>query len=188
VQRIFKCFLIAIGAAFLAPIVSLLILIVVLDLIEFQPERSRINRLLAEASQSEREPPSSLNSVLSVTHTVNQIANFSVKAVRNPLQNRRYLSDSLGWHPSQILWWCFMRMHYNNDERLALFLSKARMGDVIGFESASMKMFSKPLGFVSLEQAATLLVVSKAPHAFLGNPIRLQNSVTELLKKVQDLK
>lgn len=76
-------------------------------------------------------------------------------------------------------------VHLTNNEMLALFVSRAGMGEgTRGFSQASAKYLGMPLENVTPEQAARLVAISHAPTAYIDSPERLQQATQRLLRKV----
>jgi len=156
------------------------------DLIAFQPRVSEIKRLLEQATPEERAPSATLSSVVQVIHTQRVGAQVARLLLRE-LDATPRSGGVAKWHLTHMAWWALVELHLSESEQTTLYLSHSIMGQgVRGFSAASHAHFNSPLHSLSLEQAATLAVISRGPSAYTGNPERLSRHRQSVLQRVQD--
>ena len=85
------------------------------------------------------------------------------------------------------LWGGLVKLHLSESEQTTLFLALSPMGhNVQGFSKASTAVVGVPLSAVSLEQAARLVTVGKAPSIYLNNPERLARHSEALAQRAKN--
>jgi hypothetical protein len=154
------------------------------DLVAFQPYRSEINKLVACAEPAEKSPPELLKRVLRAAHG-ESLSPLVARQLLFELKPSRSIGGMLGWHGTNILWSGLVQIHLSNSEQTTLFMSLSYMGEnPRGFALAAPRIVGVPLADVSLEQAAVLVTVAKAPQSYLSNPERLRKGVERTLTRL----
>jgi Transglycosylase len=170
------------AALLAAPFVAL----AAFDIAVFQPRMPEIRSFLAQAAPEERSPPPSLLRVVRASHP----HHFSGQVARLLVQKlNAYPTEGgmLRWHATGGAWWTMVALHLSEQEQVTLFLALSFMRNgVSGFANAAPKLVGTPLDSVSLEQAARLVVIAKAPTHFLDNPERLARLSAELAARARD--
>ena len=156
------------------------------DVVVFQPRVSDIRGLLAAAATEEKSPPDSIRRVLRVSYS----DHFSPHVARLLMQelHAEPAGGGMLWrHLSGALWAGLVKLHLSEPEQITLFLALSYMGnDVKGFSKASTAVVGVPLSAVSLEQAARLVTVGKAPAIYLKSPERLQRQSEALAQRAKN--
>jgi hypothetical protein len=156
------------------------------DLIAFQPRMPDIRRLLAQAAPEENAPPESIRKVVRVSYP----EHFSSHVARLLLQELNAVPTEGGmlcWHLAGIAWWALVGLHLSEPEQITLFLALSPMGNNMkGFAKASTAVVGVPLSAVSLEQAAHLVTIGKAPSYYLSNPEQLARHSQALVQRAKN--
>lgn len=168
----------------LAALLGLLLLaLAAYDVWVFQPYRPDIDKFIARAGASETQPPVSLQRVLDAAYG-DRLSGLVARQVLLELGVTAGESK-LGGHATSALWALLLEVHLSAAQRTTLFLSLSYLGkEQRGFEFASTRIVGVPLAQVSVEQAATLVTVGKAPNSYLTNPDRLAQSARRLSELV----
>ncbi len=151
------------------------------DLLVFQPRMGEIEQRIAQATEDERAPPESLKALMI----------FSSRGVLSGYVTRRLImqlpvayAGTLDWHVTNLLWEGLVALHLNEEEKVTLWLTDADMGALgRGFSQAAEAYFDKPLGALSLEEQATLIVLVRGPSHYLQHPERLASRRGQLLNR-----
>jgi transglycosylase-like protein len=138
------------------------------DLLYFQPQRPQISQLIASATDEERNPPETILRLVRVD-SGDRIALAAywvmVGDPTNPTNIQPMSVDV--WHMRGLLWWTCVWLHLSEREQIALIVSRANMGrGMRGYSAASQALFNRPLALLSLEEAATLMVIPRCPNCF----------------------
>lgn len=155
------------------------------DLAVFQPRYPAIRHLIETAAPDERTPSPQVSRAIHALPSLNLSAYVS----RLLLQKFDFpKSESpIRWHLSGALWWALVALHLSENEQLTLLLSLSYMGNsTSGFSAAAQAIFHAPLNSLTLEQAAKLAVISKAPSAYLESPERLARVHAALMSRLQN--
>jgi hypothetical protein len=156
------------------------------DLVAFQPRVTEIKRLLAQATPEERTPPATVARVVQVAHD-QRLGVHVARLLLHELDATPLSGGMARWHLTHLAWWALVELHLSQSEQTTLYLSRSSMGHgTRGFSAASIALFSGPLHSLSLEQAATLAVVSRSPSAYAGNPERLARHRQLVLQRLQN--
>ena len=143
------------------------------DLTTFQPRIPDIGRLLAEAAPEEKAPPDSIRRVLRASYP-EHFSGLVAKLLLHELNAVPTDGNMLRWHLTGAAWWALVQLHLTEAEQMTLFLALSPMGNnTKGFAEVSTAVVGVPLNAVSLEQAARLVTIGKAPSLYLSNPERL---------------
>ncbi len=177
-----KVLLSLIVALVLAPFVAF----AAYDVIAFQPRVPDIRRLLAAAAPEEKSPPDSIRRVLRVSYP-DHFNSHVAKLLLQELNAAPTGGGMLRWHTTGALWAGLVKLHLSEPEQTTLFLVLSPMGnDVQGFSKASTAVVGVPLSAVSLEQAARLVTVGKAPSIYLNDPERLARQSQALAQRAKN--
>jgi hypothetical protein len=156
-------------------------LLIAIDLSIYQPHRAQVQQILADAAPAERNPPQAVLRVIKAS-SIN-VGALAARTLVRKFEESPPHRGMLQWHAVNLAWWLCAALHLSEKEQPAVYLSLAPMGKGIeGFSNASTAIVGVPLGKVTLEQAATLLAVSKSP-ASLEQPDRLARQAAALLQR-----
>jgi len=184
-RRVLKALAWLLAVLLLAPVIAF----AAYDLIEFQPHRAEIQRLIDEAAPAEKSPPAVLRQVVHAAHP-DATSSLSGSAVRLLRVRLDFASDTRTLHRQmkETLWWALVTLHCSEQEQSTLYLSLSYMGnDTYGFSKAAPALVGVPLADVSLEQAARLVAVTRAPSSYLRNPERWARASEVLLARAKAL-
>lgn len=155
------------------------------DLTVVQARMPEVRALLTQAAPEEASPPEALLKVIRALR-VNRSAHVARLLMRRlgvyPHQRRM-----LWQHASEAAWCVLLGLHLRESEVTALFLSQSYMSNTTtGFAAAAPGIVGVQLSEVSLEQAARLLIVARAPGYHLDNPDRLRPAAAALASHARD--
>lgn len=179
------------GAKVLARLILTLVLVSLVsfaayDAIVFQPRVPDIRRLLAAAAADEQSPPDSILKVLRTSYPDHLSAHVA-RLLQRELAAERTERGMTRWHMEAILWAGLVNLHLIESEQVTLFLALSPMGDKVrGFSRASMGVVGVPLGAVSVDQAARLVTLCKAPSVYLKDPDRLARQAEALARRANN--
>lgn len=169
----------------LASVLSPIIALATFDVAVFQPRMPEIRRLLADASPPEISPSGPLVKVIRASR-INLSAHIS-RLLMQQFDAYPQQSGIIAHHSVGLAWWFLVILHLPESELITLFLSQSHMGNnTTGFATAAPTVVGVPLGEVSVEQAARLVVVARAPSYYLGNPDRLARASDVLASRARD--
>jgi hypothetical protein len=156
------------------------------DVVAFQPRTAEIRRLVAAAAPEEKSPPASIRRVLRVSYP-NQLSSHVARLLLEELDAEPIGRSMLWWHTRRAVWTGLVDLHLSMSDQTTLFLTLSPMGNnVRGFSKASTAVVGVPLSTVSVEQAARLVTVGKAPSMYLNNPERLTQQSEALAQRVKN--
>jgi len=181
-RRALKILLWPVLALVLAPFVAF----AAYDVVVFQPRVSDIRGLLAAAAPAEKSPPDSIRRVLRASYS-DHFGSHVARLLMQELNAEPAGGGMLWWHLSGALWGGLVKLHLSESEQITLFLALSYMGgDVKGFSKASTALVGVPLGAVSVDQAARLVTVGKAPAIYLKSPERLRRQSEALAQRAKN--
>jgi hypothetical protein len=170
----------------LALVAAPIVWFVAYDVIAFQPRTAEIRRLVAAAAPEEKSPPDSIRRVLRVSYP-NQLSSHVARLLLEELDAEPMGSSMLWWHARRAAWTGLVDLHLSESDQTTLFLALSPMGNnVRGFSKASTAVVGAPLSTVSVEQAARLVTVGKAPSIYLNNPERLTQQSEALAQRTKN--
>ncbi len=156
------------------------------DVIAFQSRVTDIRRLLAAAASDEKSPPDSIRRVLRASYP-DHFSSHVARLLLQELNAEPSAGSMLWWHMRGALWGGLVTLHLSESEQTTLFLTLSPMGNnVQGFSKASTAVVGTPLSAVSVEQAARLVTVGKAPSLYLNNPERLTRQSEALAQRAKN--
>ena len=171
-------------------ILSFIVLIAVLvftayDVKSYQSRKDGINSLLLAASQDEINPPPVVTQL--VKETVN--GKITWQATRLLIEKFGINSNvrTLQQHANSLIWYSLVSLHLSEQEQMTVFLSQVYTGiEKRGLSAASESMFHKPLSSLSLEQIATLAIITKGPSYYAKKPESLEKARASLLSRISN--
>jgi transglycosylase-like protein len=178
----------AIAVLIVAVVVALVLGFATWDLLYFQPQRPKIDQLIASATEEERNPPEAIVRLVRADsgHGVALAAHWVL--VRDPTDptNRKAVRSSFEWNLHGVLWWTCVWLHLSEREQIALIVSRSYMGrDMRGYSAGSQAIFNRPLALLSLEEAATLVAIPSCANCFHDKRKGWDQRRDWLLSKVQ---
>jgi hypothetical protein len=179
-RRVIK--LVAIG--FVMLLITPIVAFGLYDVSAYQTRTNDIERLLAESTQDERKPSESLMHLFSVSlhgHTAAYTARVLIRELKVPTNN------SFGWQATSALWWGLVALHMDEEEQVAILVSRSYMGNhCYGFSAESLSRFDKPLAMLNQEEEASLVALTHAPSIYQKSPERLNKRKEWLLKELRN--
>ena len=156
------------------------------DVLVFQPRTAEIRRLVAAAAPEEKSPPTSIRRVLRVSYP-NQLSAHVARLLLGELETEPTGSSMLWWQAKTAVWTGLVDLHLSESDQTTLFLTLSPMGNgVRGFSKASTVVVGVPLNTVTLEQAARLVTVGRAPSLYLNNSERLMQQSEALAQRAKN--
>ncbi len=97
-------------------------------------------------------------------------------------------SSTIEWNFHQIMWLILLKIRYDDDQFLALYLNTIPFENGIGFNDAAIYHFNKRPEELSVEEVITLLVIGKGPKRLSpkNNKERFQSVYNIHLSKYYD--
>jgi hypothetical protein len=133
------------------------------DLLAFQPQRPRIEALIAGAAEDERSPPRELVTLVR-TSMRGKVSMQATRVIVSDLPAPHVAHGMLGWHLTNLLWIPLVKLHISDHDQISLLLARADMGNgVTGYSAAARFYFHKGLSKLSTEETAKLVAIGKAP-------------------------
>jgi hypothetical protein len=117
------------GAAALA--VGLLLAFVSWDVGNFQPQRPQIDKLIAAATEEERNPPETIVRLVRVAHGHRGVAAAASMLLMRDSMNPLGLPERIrmgDWHVRGPLSWLCVKLHLSEREQITLLISRSYMG------------------------------------------------------------
>ena len=143
------------------------------DVIMFEPSRHEINRLLASAAGEDRHLPEVTKRLIALSSGPN-VPDYAI--ARHFVRRQR--GGQLRWAMEATLWGLLLKIHYNFDDRMALFCTISYTGQkVYGLNNAALHRYGKPLSQLSVEESAAIVLLLKSPT----RPIEERESQIEKL-------
>lgn len=148
------------------------------DLLGAGPPLAQVDRMLADASPSERRPPAALVDMLhraygdQLAWPVARQAVLTDEVGRRRLLHRQFVELGVA---------LLLPLHFSPGDIETAFLASTPMGPgTRGFAAASQRHLGVPLASVDAAQSARLVAISWAPSWSLGSPERLERRVRHL--------
>lgn len=156
----------------------------VYDFTHFQPQHARIAALINGAAPQEKEPHSQVAELLRVS-LANDTAVYASRLLIGELGILPERHSMTQWHLHGMLWWSLVSLHLSESERVTLILALAPTGrDRRGVAKTAEVLYGVPLSELSLEQAATIIALTKVP-GYADKPESLERIKQNLLRKYQ---
>lgn len=180
VRRLLKSAL-ALGIAGFA---SLVLLIAIFDFRYIQPRLPAMHRILADASRENRHPPAVIRQLLTTTH----------RGSSTSYQVYRLISYRIGddgprrfpWRQmKEILWSKLLQVHFDAEAIDALYCTLEYNGQDYGADQLAQRLYSKPLGQLSPEEAATVVAIFRAPRRMLDDQVSRERIRDHLLAEMK---
>jgi len=133
---------------------------VVYDLVAFLPRRTDIERLIACAHPLERSPPPALRALILADD--DHLGFRSARLLLGALQPGQ--RGSLEWQLDWSVWSLLVRIHLDEDERVAIVASRAFLGKhAYGFQAGALSEYSRGLDALSERELARLVILQRWP-------------------------
>lgn len=149
------------------------------DLLVAGPHLAQVDRMLVDASPSERRPPAALVDMLHRAYgdqLARQVARQAVSTddvVSRRLLRRQFIELGVA---------LLLPLHFSPGDIETAFLASTSMGPgTQGFAAASQRYLGVPLASVDAAQSARLVAIAWAPSLALDSPERLERRVRHLL-------
>lgn len=173
VNRVLKAALLAIGCVIGLPLFAFLLW----DTIAFRPHLPEIHRILEQADREDRQ----------LTPMVRRMVDVNVNGSVSP-----HVGSMLCWrldpkpgnrHGTRALWAISVKLHFDRDEREALFATLAWNGKDYGLDRYARRTYGRSLSELTSREAATVVAWTHAPSVYLHNPERLVLRTEYLLRQ-----
>ena len=167
-----KAALRGIGCVFGLPVVAFLLW----DTVVFRPHLAEIERILAQADQEDRR----------LTPTIHRLIDANVRSVSGDV------GSMLCWrldpkpgnrHGTRALWALSVRLHFDADERDALFATLSWNGTDHGLDRHARRTYGRSLSALTKREAAMVVAWTHSPSIYLSNPGRLRMRANYLLEQ-----
>jgi hypothetical protein len=155
------------------------------DLLWFQPRWPEIAQLLSSAAEEERHPPEAVVRLIRAEHN-RSLSWPAAQILMEELNVRDAKDGTLNRHAVGALWWALASLHLSEQQQITLIASREYMGAGLrGFSAASQSLFGRPLQSLSLSEAATIVVLPRAPNQYRARPELFTKRRDFLLSKLQ---
>jgi hypothetical protein len=148
---------------------------------EFYPRCNQARDILRKTNQLYKEPPKALIKLVILSEGRNNLAPFVARKLLNEFGYSK--PGMLVWHTRSMLWTILLYFHFNESERFAFWCHFARYEEGQGLNNSAQYHYGRNLDQLSDMELATLIVIARNPSLYKTNPIKLNERVTELLKK-----
>lgn len=140
----------------------------------------------AEAATHEAEVPTMIHRLLEIfEHQRSCLAVSREIMDRVPAEEQERIR--VNWLPYSLAWYIATQSVVGEKNCRVLITRRFRLGPLGGnFSQAARTVFSKPLSELTLEEAAVLVVITRAPQRYLGNLDRLNSGVENLMQRYRD--
>jgi hypothetical protein len=154
------------------------------DLFYFQPYTDEIDELIAKAPPEDRNPPLLVTQLVHVSAPKGvdlQLSRIIFYHLTAPPARGR-TTDSIA---RQLLWQKLFRLHFTEQQRMALYCSLVYSGkNDPGLSAASRRLFNKPLSKLSAPEAATVVALPWGPSYYERHPDALAKRRDLLLQRL----
>lgn len=179
-RKALRLSLVALSFALAAPFVAY----VAYDLMYFQPHRAHIAALIDDASPQEKEPPPHIVGLLHAS-LGNGTAVYASRLLIGELRVVPERHSMTQWHLHGVLWWSLTYLHFSEPERVTIILALAPTGHKRrGVAKTAEALYGVALSDLSLEQAATIIALTKVP-GYADHPKSLERLRDQLLRSYQ---
>lgn len=133
------------------------------DLVEFQPRKSKIAEMIANADELDRSAPAPLERLIRMDHggTLPWLVTRSVISEIDRGEGR-FGQPGIA---RQILWRILIGLHLSQADQLIIDRSSTYLGkSAHGYASGAMSVYGKPLNQLNETELATLVVIARWPR------------------------
>lgn len=171
-DRALKAALSGIGCVVCLPVAAFLLW----DTVAFRPHLAGINRILAQADREDRQLTPAIHRLLDAsTGSVSSHAGSMLCWRLDPRPGNR--------HGTRVLWALSVKLHFDPDERDALFATLAWNGTDHGLDRHARRTYGRPLSGLTDREAASVVAWIHAPGYYLRRPEQLQVRTEALLRQ-----
>jgi hypothetical protein len=157
--------------------------LLVFDELWFMPRLEQARSVLHQANSEDQAPPPLIVRFLDANEGEDHYWYLARYIVHNTLPQSPPSTNDL--NTRTILSVLLLRLHVSKLEALGMYCSVIYVGNSShGLSSASLRLFHKPLSSLSRDEAATIVVLLRAPAIYEKNPARLARQRDELVSRV----
>jgi len=173
-NRALKSALLAIGCVVGLPVAAFL----AWDAVAFRPHLPEIDRILAQADAEDRDPPPVVRQLIeaNVQGVVSQHVAMRLCGRLDPKPGNR--------HGTRALWALAVKLHFDPDERMALYAVLAWNGADYGLDRLARRMYGRSLSALTEREAARVVAMTFWPSNFARNTDGLNRRADFLLQHV----
>ncbi|MEO1087391.1 MAG: transglycosylase domain-containing protein [Acidobacteriota bacterium] len=151
----------------------------------FVKHKAEIDLVLAEASTGELDPPALVVAVLAGDADAYAATNFWVSGHFLLRSYPTKMDAPTVQQLDRFLWSRLLRRHYSRGQIVALYCALAPVGDDVGLEAVSRRLFDAPPRALRDDQLAYVLAALRAPTWVESDPERLRQLAERLLRDAQ---
>jgi hypothetical protein len=154
------------------------------DAVVFQPRMPQMRALLEQANAEDRAAPPNVVRMLHATPWMQRSPVGDAGHVARILLAKTMPGDG-NRHGTHALWTLLVRLHFDETERMALYVSQSYNGVDQGMDRLARRMFDKPLHALDDLEAAKVVVFVQGPSLYSHDPARLAEAATYLVTRAE---